>query len=173
MFIIQVNIDNSLEDLVAVETDREVATAKFLDECDMRISNWDEYSSTDIDNILSDGYVQYAGGLKCIVLIDTSNVKTDDELACEIRKEPPAGMKIKRWVEEGEIMSCQVHDVDELLERCVQNLDTACSWEIQGEVLFQGGGRHPMDVQVPAFSECSHGRGASSHQGSDIGIFIH
>jgi len=137
MFIIQTNHDNVLDELIAIEVDCEVATRKFLDTCETVVFNWCDYTSDDIESILGNGFVEY-GGNRAVVLIDGSNVKSDSDIASEIRQEPIGNMKIERWVLDGEIPSDMVEDIDDLLAACGANLDSACSWDIQGEILFKG-----------------------------------
>lgn len=82
MFIVMTTRDGVLDELVAIEVDREIAINKFLDTCRTQISCWEEYTSDDVDAILDDGYVEFID--RVIMYIDTSNVKSDQDISNEI-----------------------------------------------------------------------------------------
>jgi secreted trypsin-like serine protease len=47
-------------------------------------------------------------------------------------------MKIKRWIHDGhDALSKSVTDEDELLEAAADALNSACSWDIMGPILFE------------------------------------
>jgi hypothetical protein len=49
-------------------------------------------------------------------------------------------MKIKRWIQDGHgALSCSgVNTEADLIEAAGAALDSACSWDIMGEVMFEG-----------------------------------
>jgi len=48
-------------------------------------------------------------------------------------------IKIKRWIHDGnDTLSNSVNNTDELLEAAADSLDSACSWDIVGPILFMG-----------------------------------
>lgn len=53
------------------ETGRQLAWNHFLDECQTRITNWDQYSPDEIAAVMDNGYEHY--GSSTIVLIDLTN----------------------------------------------------------------------------------------------------
>jgi hypothetical protein len=60
-------VDKDVVDELFICENSEKAEKKFLDECSTRISNWDEYTSDDIDAILDNGYEAFGNGSICIV----------------------------------------------------------------------------------------------------------
>jgi hypothetical protein len=65
-FIIIVS-DNVVESVHS--TTKENATQDFLSYVSARISNFDEYSQTDIDNAINEGYVKFGNGSVCLTWV--------------------------------------------------------------------------------------------------------
>lgn len=137
MFIVLIN-DNEgiLNELVHVGCDRKNAERHFLSTCDERISNFDEYNHDDIEAVLGNGYEKFGGGV--VMLIDTDGCTSDDAIRDELTKQPAVDMTVAEIIQDGEIALTKGMTVDEILEMCCDNLDSACSWEIQGQILFKG-----------------------------------
>ena len=55
------------------ETVAEAADLKFIELCQSCVSNWDEYTQVDIDNILDDGYYEYGNGNSICITSPTLN----------------------------------------------------------------------------------------------------
>lgn len=134
MFIVQVIRDNVFSEFVHFGTDQAEAEQHFISACATEVSNWPEYTPGDIERILDDGYVTFGNG--SVNLLDTDGPTSDDELAAMLGKYPPKSVdKITRWVESGEIG--EVETIDEVLKLAGGCLDSACSWDICGSILFQ------------------------------------
>ncbi len=132
MFIVQVNDnDGILQDLIHVGIDRAKADAAFLSVCAERFTNWSEYGAIDVQSLLEDGYAKFGGGI--IMLIDTSNCVTDDELRDQLRKQPSRDTKVAKIVQEGELDLWIGMTVDRLIAACEANLE-----DIREQVLFMG-----------------------------------
>ena len=137
MFLVQVNDNRGiLNELVLVTTDRDKAQEHFLDTCSTKLSNWDEYTQSDKDALLDQGYEKFGNGV--VMLIDTDGVTSDDAIRDELTKQPAGDMTVAEIVADGEVALKEGMSVDEILELCGNNLDSACSWEIQGNILFKG-----------------------------------
>lgn len=137
MFITLVNdSDGILKELVHIGTDRATCEQKFIGACAEAISNWDGYSPADIAAVLDEGYAVFGGG--SVMFIDASNCITDDELRDSLTGQPNGDMTVAEIVADGEVALKEGMTVDQILEECCGNLDSACSWEIQGQVLFKG-----------------------------------
>jgi len=137
MFIVQVNgNDGILDELVSIHKDRDDAIRAFLGTCESRLSNWDKYSASDIDAVLDEGYCKFGTGI--VLLIDTDGVTSDDAIRDELTGPPHGDMTVAEVVSEGEINLARGMTVDQILESCGRNLDSANSWDIQGVVLFKG-----------------------------------
>jgi len=153
MFQVQVN-DNAgvLKELVWIGLDREVAERKFLATCSTEISNFDEYSPEDISEVLDNGFESYGNGT--VMLIDTSNCRTDEELVTEIGGFiPPDVEQVEEWHSCGEIG--EVNTISEIIENAGECLDSANSWDICGEVLFKAGGKWYVGTTQFVLSEAS------------------
>ena len=137
MLLVLVN-DNEgiLKELVHIGTDRASCEQRFIEACALHISNWSDYTPADIATVLDNGYEQFGGGV--VMLIDTSNCVTDGEIRDQLTGQPPIDMKVVKVVEAGELGLVEGMTVDQIIEQCGYNLDGACSWEIQGPILFQG-----------------------------------
>lgn len=137
MFIVQIN-DNSgvLKELVWIGVDYHKGWMAFIETCAEVVSNWDEMTVGDTAAFLDEGYCQFGGG--CVILIDTSNCATDDELRDQLSKQPSGDVTIATIIQDGEVELTVGMTVDEILEACCGNLDTAHSWDIQGQILFKG-----------------------------------
>ena len=93
MFLVQVNFnDGCLDELIWVGVNRDVGESHFLDACNERISNWDEYTTSDVDSVLDDGYAESDSG--CIVFIDTSHCISDEELMTQLAQSCKHGIVI-------------------------------------------------------------------------------
>ena len=138
MYLIMVIEDNLPQDVILVTADLHMAQSQFLDTCSERLSNWDEYTAGDRDGLLDDGYCEYAGKSKSVVMVDTDGPTSDDAIRDELTKQPAADMTVAEIIQDGEIALTKGMTVDEILEMCCDNLDSACSWEIQGQILFKG-----------------------------------
>ena len=137
MFIVQINgNDGILKELVSLRTDRNLAEADFLSTCKTEMSDWDAYGKEDIDNFLDEGYAQTGAGV--VMLIDTSNCVSDDQIRCTLTRQPGEHVTVAEVIEEGELSLKPGMTLDQVLEGCSGNLDSACSWEIQGQILFKG-----------------------------------
>lgn len=137
MFLVQVNDnDGVLKDLTHVGCDRDKAETAFFDTCEGNLSNWDEYTQGLRDDVLNDGYCKYGGG--CILLIDTDGFTSDDAIRDELTKQPAGDVTIAEIIEEGNLELKVGMDIDGILKLCGNNLDSACSWDIQGQVVFKG-----------------------------------
>lgn len=137
MFIVLITDgDGILDELVHIGIDRKVAVDHFLDTCKTVITNWDDYDEADVSELLDNGYELCGRG--CILLIDTSNCKTDDEIRDELTKQPAGDMTVAEIVQDGELALKEGMTVDEILELCGNNLDACESHEIQGQILFKG-----------------------------------
>jgi len=133
MYVVVVNEDNILREVVCVTKDAKVAEDHFLDACKTNSSNWDEYEIEDVAAFLEDAYYQF--GNQAVVLMDVSNVKSDAEILAELAKTPPPGVhKITNWIRSGEIG--EVDTIEEVIGRAGTLLDKACSHEIFGDVVF-------------------------------------
>jgi len=123
MYLIQVNdLEGVLKELVSVHFDRREAEFAFIQSCMDNISNWDEYEPDDIAKVLDEGYALYGGGV--VMFIDASNCITDTEIRDTLTKQPSGDMTIAEIIHDGELNG--------------DNLDAACSWDIQGQVVFKG-----------------------------------
>lgn len=137
MYIVQVNDGKGvLKELVWMGTEREIGAKQFLDTCSTAISNWDNYDSADLADVLDDGYAEFGGG--AVMFIDTSGCITDDELRDQLTKQPGANVTVAEIVQDGEIALKEGMTVDQIIEACCGNLNAACSWDIQGQILFKG-----------------------------------
>jgi len=137
MFIVQVNgNDGVLDELVSIHTDRHYSILSFVETCESRVSNWHKYSPSDIDYILDEGHCKFGTGV--VLLINTDGFVSDDEIRDELTKQPNEDMTVTRVVCEGEINLSRGMTVDQILESCGRNLDSANSWDIQGQILFKG-----------------------------------
>lgn len=85
MFIVQINKNNILDELVLVTTDLKKAQQHFLDTCSDHLSNWDKYTQADKDALLDLGYEQTGDG--AIVLIDTDGITSDDAIRDELARQ--------------------------------------------------------------------------------------
>jgi hypothetical protein len=134
MFLVMVNEDNVLRELVLVTTNVDKARAQFLDTCSTEISNWAEYDEEDREAALDEGYERF--GNAAVVLVDTDGPTSDAAIAAEINKTPPPGVhKITRWIRSGEIGEAQT--IEEVIGRAGRILDKCESHEIFGEVVFE------------------------------------
>ena len=137
MFIVLVNDEEGiLNELVLVTVDLDKAKAIFLQTCSEKLHGA-EYSEDEKDAILSNGYEQ-VGAEGVVMLIDTSNCVSDEELRDQLTKQPSGDMTVATIVQEGELDLSVGMTVDEIIEACASNLDSACSWDIQGQILFMG-----------------------------------
>jgi hypothetical protein len=153
MYVVVVNEDNILRELLCVTKDAKIAEDHFLSACKTNISNWDQYNEADRDAVLEDAFAQY--GNCAVVLMDVSNVKSDDEICAELGGFPPKQVqKIERWVQSGEIG--EVATIDEAIERAAGCLDAACSWDICGPVLFQAEDGNWYVITVEAVTAKAH-----------------
>jgi len=137
MFLVLVN-DNQgiLKELVHVGTDRATCEQRFIGACAERIPSWCDYSPANIATLLDEGYTWFDGGV--IMFVDTCNCVTDGEIRDQLTGQPPENMTVVKVLEAGEIGLVEGMTVDQIIEKCGYNLDDACSWDIQGAVLFQG-----------------------------------
>lgn len=87
MYLVMVNKDNLPQDVVLVTTDRDKATAQFLDTCSERLSNWDEYSPDDKEALLDLGY-EHFGNNEAVVLVDTDGPTSDAEIRDQLTGQP-------------------------------------------------------------------------------------
>lgn len=134
MFIVQINDNNILQEILYIGTDRRMAENHFLDACRTHISNWGEYTVEDVTVILEQGYEQF--GNRAVVLIDTSNHISDADVASLIMDAPTSDVdKIVEWVQSGEIK--EVSTITEAMVECGRCLDASNSWDICGQVLFK------------------------------------
>jgi len=137
MFLIQVNNnDGVLKEITHVGCDRSKAETAFFATCEEQLSNWDEYTSEDRNSVLHEGYAQYGCG--CIMFIDTDGFTSDAAIRDELTHQPAADVTIVEILHEGELDIKEGMDMDEVLKLCGGNLDSACSWDIQGQVVFKG-----------------------------------
>ena len=74
MFVVMTIRDNVPDDLLLQTENLKVATAHFLDACQERMSNFDEYTTEDIAAILQSGYAEI--GCLSVCLLDLSNTRT-------------------------------------------------------------------------------------------------
>lgn len=137
MFIVQVN-DNEgvLKKLVHVGFDRQVSETKFLATCS-ELLHGSEYTEDEKSIILDNGY-EMVGAEGVVLLIDTDGVTSDDELRDALTGQPAGDMTVAEIVQDGEVPLAEGMGVDEILVLCGNNLDAACSWDIQGQILFKG-----------------------------------
>lgn len=137
MFLVQVNDrDGILKELVHVGVDHDVATLRFLEACDTSITNWGEYSQDDVSDVLDDGYAKFGGG--CVMFIDTDGVTSDEAIRDQLMKQPAGDVTITEVVQDGELTLTEGMTVDKIINACGANLNAACSWDIQGQILFKG-----------------------------------
>jgi len=132
-----VNKDNLPQDVILVTTDLEKAQQRFLDTCSEYLSNWNEYSEDDKEELLDQGYEKIVGN-GAVVLIDTDGPTSDAAIRGELTGEPAGNMLVSEVILDGEVGIMQGMTVDKILELCGKNLDAACAWDIQGNVLFKG-----------------------------------
>ena len=64
--------DNLPNELLFATNSQEEATEHFLDACETHISNFDEYTDEDVENVLNDGY-ERIGAIGSVVMLDLSN----------------------------------------------------------------------------------------------------
>lgn len=137
MFLVQVNaINGVLKEITHVGCDRGKAETAYFNTCESNVSNWDEYMPHDRDTVLTEGYCLYGGG--CIMLIDTDGFTSNDAIRDELTKQPREDMTIVEIIEEGNLELKVGMNIDEILKLCGNNLDAACSWDIQGQIVFKG-----------------------------------
>lgn len=139
MFIVQVNDHNGVPDkLVYVGCDRSLAETAFIDACKASVKNWDRHRYRDdtCKALLDDGFCRW--GDRVINFIDTDGFTSDDAIRDELTGQPAGAMTVAEIVQDGEVALTEGMTVDEIIELCGRNLDAACSWDIQGEILFKG-----------------------------------
>jgi hypothetical protein len=136
MFLVQTIRDNVLSGIAHVGTDRAEAEQKFISTCASEISNWDEYDPADIAAVLDEGYAIFGGG--AVMLVDTDGFTSDDNIRDALTRQPSGDVTIAEIVDEGYLELEIGMTVDQIIEKCASNLDSACSWDIQGQVLFKG-----------------------------------
>jgi len=79
MFLVLTVEDNALHELIYLDVDRSKTENVFYDRCKKEIPNWDDYTEDDIDHIWDTGCATI--GNRSIMFIDTSNLRSDGEIA--------------------------------------------------------------------------------------------
>lgn len=67
MFSVIVIKDNVLNEAVWTGPDRDQGEQQFLDACQLNISNWDEYTAENVEDVLDNGYEQFGNGSVCFI----------------------------------------------------------------------------------------------------------
>lgn len=155
MFLIQVNaINGVLKEITHVGCDRGKAETAYFSTCEDNVSNWDGYTPHDRDTVLTEGYCIYGGGV--VMFIDTDGFTSDDAIRDELTKQPAADVTVAEILHEGNLDSLKEGmDMDGILKLCGNNLDSACSWDIQGQVVFKGSdGKYYTVTTESIIGEC-------------------
>lgn len=135
MFLVVINRENTLDNLVVVTSDQEKAREAFFRTCSAGIRCWSEYTEEDKVNLLVKGYENLDGG-RTVVLIDTDGISSNAQISAELDGSPPPNVqRITRWLESGEID--EPGTIDEVLNNAGDCLDGANSSDICGPVTFQ------------------------------------
>jgi len=136
MFIVMTNFSDGISnEVVHIGCIRHIAEKIFIEACAAN-SDWESYTVEYAKQILDDGYEVFED--RVVTFIDTSNCRTDVELCDELRDVLVSDLVVVEVVQSGEIKLDPGMTLDEVMEQCGANLDAACSWDIQGQILFKG-----------------------------------